>query len=169
MTQDTASILVVDDEKDMRQLLQDILEEDHYRVVGASDGQEALAHMESEKFLVVVTDLRMKGLDGLGLLEQVIHKHPESNLHLVKRMTRIGKHQKKIFPYRPTFYFSLLTFPFLLLPFFHFSKLAIQRLSINAQHLSRLIFIAPLIFPISDGCRTILLVRGKESVRPHLQ
>jgi len=71
----------------MRQLLQDILEEDHYRVVGASDGQEALAHMESEKFPVVVTDLRMKGLDGLGLLEQVIHKHPESNLIM---MTAFG-------------------------------------------------------------------------------
>lgn len=39
MTQDAAFILVVDDEKEMRQLLQDILEEDHYRVVGASDGQ----------------------------------------------------------------------------------------------------------------------------------
>jgi DNA-binding NtrC family response regulator len=87
MTQDTASILVVDDEKEMRQLLQDILEEDHYRVVRASDGQEALAHMESEKFLVVVTDLRMKGLDGLGLLEQVIHKHPESNVIM---MTAFG-------------------------------------------------------------------------------
>ena len=42
MTHDPSSILVVDDEKEMRQLLQDILEEEHYRVVGASDGKEAL-------------------------------------------------------------------------------------------------------------------------------
>lgn len=87
MTHDPSSILVVDDEKDMRQLLQDILEEEHYRVVVASDGQEALAHMESEKFPVVVTDLRMKGLDGLGLLTQVVQKHPESNLIM---MTAFG-------------------------------------------------------------------------------
>jgi DNA-binding NtrC family response regulator len=87
MTHDPSSILVVDDEKEMRQLLQDILEEEHYRVVVASDGQEALAHMESENFPVVVTDLRMKGLDGLGLLAQVVQKHPESNLIM---MTAFG-------------------------------------------------------------------------------
>lgn len=87
MTQDPSSILVVDDEAEMRKLLQDTLEEDHYRVVVASDGQEALACMESEKFPVVVTDLRMKGMDGLGLLEQVIQKHPESNLIM---MTAFG-------------------------------------------------------------------------------
>ncbi|MDH5586139.1 MAG: response regulator, partial [Nitrospirota bacterium] len=87
MTQDSFPILVVDDEPEMRQLLQDTLEEEHYRVVVASDGQEALTHMESEKFLVILTDLRMKGMDGLGLLEQVVQKYPESNLIM---MTAFG-------------------------------------------------------------------------------
>ena len=87
MTQETRSILVVDDEPEMRQLLQDILEEDQYRVVVASDGQEALTCMESEMFPVVVTDLRMKGMDGLALLESVVKKHPESNLIM---MTAFG-------------------------------------------------------------------------------
>ncbi len=87
MTQDPSSILVVDDDGEMRQLLQDTLEEDHYRVVVASDGQEALTRMDSEKFPVVVTDLRMKGMGGLGLLEQVVQKHPESNLIM---MTAFG-------------------------------------------------------------------------------
>ena len=87
MTQDSFPILVVDDELEMRQLLQDTLEEEHYRVVVASDGQEALTHMETEKFLVILTDLRMKGMDGLGLLEQVVQKYPESNLIM---MTAFG-------------------------------------------------------------------------------
>ena len=87
MTQDTKSILVVDDEPEMRQLLQDMLEEDQYRVVVASEGQEALSRMESERFPVVITDLRMKGMDGLGLLENVVKKHPESNLIM---MTAFG-------------------------------------------------------------------------------
>ena len=87
MTQDHSSILVVDDDREMRQLLQDTLEEDHYRVVVASDGQDALTRMKSEQFPVVVTDLRMKGMDGLGLLEQVVRKHPESNLIM---MTAFG-------------------------------------------------------------------------------
>ena len=87
MTQAPPSILVVDDEPEMRQLLQDTLEEDQYRVVVASDGQAALTRMESEKFPVVLTDLRMKGMDGLGLLGQVIQKYPESNLIM---MTAFG-------------------------------------------------------------------------------
>ena len=87
MTQESTSILVVDDEREMRQLLQDILEEDHYRVIAASDGQEALTRMESEKFPVVVTDIRMKGMDGFGLLEHAVQKHPESNLIM---MTAFG-------------------------------------------------------------------------------
>ncbi|MEX2490576.1 MAG: sigma-54 dependent transcriptional regulator [Nitrospirales bacterium] len=83
MTQVSSSILVVDDELEMRNLLQDTLEEGHYRVVVASDGHEALTHMESEKFPVVVTDLRMKGMGGLGLLEQVVQRYPESNVILM--------------------------------------------------------------------------------------
>jgi DNA-binding NtrC family response regulator len=87
MTQEPTSILVVDDEREMRQLLQDILEEDHYRVITASDGQEALTRMESEPFPVVVTDIRMKGMDGFGLLEHMVQKHPETNVIM---MTAFG-------------------------------------------------------------------------------
>ncbi|MDH5563921.1 MAG: sigma-54 dependent transcriptional regulator [Nitrospirota bacterium] len=87
MIQDPASILVVDDDREMRQLLQDILESENYRVVLASDGQEALARMESEKFPVVVTDLRMKGMNGFDLLGHVAQKHSESNLIM---MTAFG-------------------------------------------------------------------------------
>jgi DNA-binding NtrC family response regulator len=53
----------------------------------ASDGHEALIRMETEKFPVVLTDIRMKGMDGLGLLDQVLRKHPESNLIM---MTAFG-------------------------------------------------------------------------------
>jgi DNA-binding NtrC family response regulator len=87
MIQDPASILVVDDDREMRQLLQDILESENYRVVLSSDGQEALARMESEKFPVVVTDLRMKGMNGFDLLGHVAQTHPESNLIM---MTAFG-------------------------------------------------------------------------------
>jgi len=87
MTKDSQAILVVDDEPEMRQLLRDILEEEHYRVMVASDGHDALNRMETEKFPVVLTDLRMKGMDGLALLDHVLRKHPESNLIM---MTAFG-------------------------------------------------------------------------------
>ena len=87
MINDSPAVLVVDDEPEMRQLLRNILEEEHYRVMVASDGHDALIRMETEKFPVVVTDLRMKGMDGLGLLDHVLRKHPESNLIM---MTAFG-------------------------------------------------------------------------------
>ncbi len=93
MKQEPSSILVVDDEKEMRELLKDTLEEDHYRVVVASDGQEALTCMQAEKFPVVVSDLRMKGMDGLGLLEQIVQHHAETNLVM---MTAFGTVQSAV-------------------------------------------------------------------------
>nr|MBA3967530.1 response regulator [Nitrospirales bacterium] len=87
MINDSPAILVVDDEPEMQQLLRDILEEEHYRVMVASDGHDALNRMETEKFPVVLTDLRMKGMDGLALLDHVLRKHPDSNLIM---MTAFG-------------------------------------------------------------------------------
>ncbi|MDR4493888.1 MAG: sigma-54-dependent transcriptional regulator [Nitrospirales bacterium] len=80
-------ILVVDDEPEMRHLLREMLEEEQYHVQVASDGQEAIGHMEHERFPVVLTDLRMKGMGGLELLEHVQRIHPETNLVM---MTAFG-------------------------------------------------------------------------------
>ena len=87
MTQDPHTVLVVDDNPDMRSLLQDILEDQNYQVTLAQNGQEALKQLGSKEFTVVLTDLRMKGVDGLGLLHQVVGKHPECNLIM---MTAFG-------------------------------------------------------------------------------
>ncbi len=87
MTNPVGSILIVDDELEMRQYLKELLEEERFHVAVASDGHEALRHLENESFSVVLTDLRMKGMDGLGLLEQVVRLHPESNLII---MTAFG-------------------------------------------------------------------------------
>ena len=87
MLRDSDAILVVDDEPDMRNLLKDILEDESYRVVLAHDGQEALKRLEGGEFFVVVSDLRMKGMDGLELLHQVVSKHPGCNLIM---MTAFG-------------------------------------------------------------------------------
>jgi DNA-binding NtrC family response regulator len=87
MSNSSPAILVVDDEPEMQQLLRDILEEEQYRVMVASDGHDALNRMEVDKFPVVLTDLRMKGMDGLTLLDHVLRKHPESNLIM---MTAFG-------------------------------------------------------------------------------
>ncbi|NII54059.1 sigma-54 dependent transcriptional regulator [Luteibacter sp. SG786] len=61
-------ILVVDDEAKMRRILELSLKSMGHDVEQASDGQEALAILETGSFDLVLTDLRMPRLDGIGLL-----------------------------------------------------------------------------------------------------
>ena len=80
-------ILIVDDDSDMRNLLRDILEDQSYRVVLAQDGEEALKKLNTDQFCIVLTDLRMKGMDGLQLLRKVTKSHQECNFIM---MTAFG-------------------------------------------------------------------------------
>jgi DNA-binding NtrC family response regulator len=61
-------VLVVDDEPKLGRLVQEMLELDGHAVVRAGGGAEALALLEGAPFDVVVTDLRMPGVDGLAVL-----------------------------------------------------------------------------------------------------
>jgi len=64
-------ILVVDDEEIKRvSLVDDLLAAEH-DAVGAAGGQEALAILDGERFDVVLTDLRMPGVDGMDLLRRI--------------------------------------------------------------------------------------------------
>ena len=58
------NILVADDDKNTRLLMKAILEAEHYRVVTASDGQEALAVLDQEHIDLVVLDIMMPNMDG---------------------------------------------------------------------------------------------------------
>ena len=62
-------VLVVDDEPGLRQTLSVILGAEGYAVSTASDGTEALARIAEEDPDLVLCDLRMPGLDGLGVLD----------------------------------------------------------------------------------------------------
>jgi DNA-binding NtrC family response regulator len=66
----TASILVVDDEPAIQDILTWALSAEGYRVTTAGTGEEALARVESEEFDVIVTDIVMPGIDGLEVLER---------------------------------------------------------------------------------------------------
>jgi len=66
------SILVVDDNEDIRTLLADHLNEDGYNVVQAKDGNEALLKLKNQSFSLIITDLNMPRLDGIKLTNEVI-------------------------------------------------------------------------------------------------
>lgn len=67
------SILVVDDDADLLRLISLRLSAAGYAVATAKSGDDALEEMAREKPKLIITDLRMDGMDGLDLLEQ-IHK-----------------------------------------------------------------------------------------------
>jgi ATP-dependent Lon protease len=76
-------VLVVDDEEIARRNLAHVLSKEDYEVTTAADGEEALRKLEATEFDVVVTDLRMAGIDGIRLLEIVRARHPEMRIIMV--------------------------------------------------------------------------------------
>jgi len=64
-------ILVVDDEPKMRRILEMMLRSMGHELVQAGDGVEALAAIEATQFDLVLTDLRMPRMDGIGLLREL--------------------------------------------------------------------------------------------------
>ncbi|MEM1973824.1 MAG: response regulator [Thermoplasmata archaeon] len=68
-------ILIVDDEPDMLKLLSLILrEKTNYEITTTNNPIEALELVKTQNFDLVITDLKMPGLDGLQLLEEVKKK-----------------------------------------------------------------------------------------------
>lgn len=81
------NVLVVDDDQDMRTLLRDVLEDNGYKVTLAPNGQEALKSLREGEYPVVLTDLRMKGIQGIELLAEIKRSFPDTNVIL---MTAFG-------------------------------------------------------------------------------
>ncbi|WP_321530154.1 sigma-54 dependent transcriptional regulator [uncultured Desulfuromonas sp.] len=71
------SILIVDDESAMRHLLQTILEEEEYQVDAAENGKQALEKVEHNHYDLVLCDVRMPELDGIGFLSRILPKFPD--------------------------------------------------------------------------------------------
>ncbi|MEH6357486.1 MAG: sigma 54-interacting transcriptional regulator [Pseudomonadales bacterium] len=69
-------ILLVDDDPSLKRLLVMRLEAEHYRVRTANDGQEALRELTVQDIDLVISDLRMDGMDGIELFEEIQRLHP---------------------------------------------------------------------------------------------
>ena len=67
----SARILIVDDEPNVRLVFRTALETAGYTVSEAADGHEALASLRSDEADLVLLDLRMPGLDGMGVLRRL--------------------------------------------------------------------------------------------------
>lgn len=63
-------ILLVEDDPDLRETLLDVLSEQGYQVLAVASGQQAVQEASHRNFDLVVTDIRMQGMDGLEALER---------------------------------------------------------------------------------------------------
>jgi DNA-binding NtrC family response regulator len=73
-------ILVVEDESSFRSFLCAVLRKEGYSVEEARDGLEALEHLAQRRYAVVLTDLRMPGLDGMEVLHHVQREAPDTSV-----------------------------------------------------------------------------------------
>jgi response regulator RpfG family c-di-GMP phosphodiesterase len=69
--------LVVDDEERLRQVLTHVMRRDGFQCIEASNGIEALEQLRRYPVSLVLTDLRMPGMDGMELLRQVRARHSD--------------------------------------------------------------------------------------------
>lgn len=69
-------VLVVDDENDITDVITEILARQGLEVTVARDGMQALLHLEEAPCDLVITDLRMPGMDGAGLLARIAERPP---------------------------------------------------------------------------------------------
>ncbi|MCR4565880.1 MAG: response regulator, partial [Bacteroidales bacterium] len=69
-------ILIVDDERAIRNSLKEILEDEEYEVEAAPDAPTALQMVDGDHFQVVLCDIKMPGMDGVELLTQLHEKVP---------------------------------------------------------------------------------------------
>lgn len=74
----TPTILVVDDEKNVLLTLEAILNMEGYDVTSVPGGAEAIAAIRHRHFDLVLTDLKMPGIDGLGVLAEVSKRSPDT-------------------------------------------------------------------------------------------
>ena len=71
MADTSPHILLVDDDPSLRRLLVMRLEAEHYRVSTAAGGQEALRELQLQDINLVISDLRMEGMNGIELFEEI--------------------------------------------------------------------------------------------------
>lgn len=76
-------VLIVDDEENSRLGLGALLQRDGYQVSYAADAAAALAQLDQAPVDLVLSDIRMPGMNGLSLLEQVRQHYPAVQVILV--------------------------------------------------------------------------------------
>lgn len=85
-----ASILVIDDEEGVRSFLVDALETEGHEVEQAANGREALERARKHSFHVVISDLKMPGINGMEIVRTLRAEQPEVQVVVLSAHGTIG-------------------------------------------------------------------------------
>ncbi|MDD2380821.1 MAG: sigma-54 dependent transcriptional regulator [Mariniphaga sp.] len=78
-----SKILVIDDERSIRNTLKDILEYEKYEVDLAEDGKKGLEMVKNTDYDIILCDIKMPGMDGIEVLEHMNEQAPDSQLIMI--------------------------------------------------------------------------------------
>ncbi len=123
----TAQVLVVDDDPGVRYTLREVLEAGGAAALEAATGEEALRRFDAEPVPLVVTDLRMPGMDGLELLRRLLERSPAPRVVMV---TAHGSERQAVEAMKAGAY------DYLRKPFDNDELLAVVRRALEASRLS---------------------------------
>jgi len=76
-------IMAIDDENIVGKMIKTVFEQDGYIVETFLDAKPALARLKEEKFDVVITDLKMKDIDGMEVLRTIKKESPEIKVIMI--------------------------------------------------------------------------------------
>jgi two-component system, NtrC family, response regulator PilR len=77
------NILIIEDEKSMREVLRILLEEEGYELTAAADGREGIECIRNNIFDLVITDIKMPGADGFEVLRTIKEVAPDTVVIMV--------------------------------------------------------------------------------------
>ena len=110
-----AKILIADDERIARENLDYVLRKEGYETVCAENGAQAIAELKKKEFDLVMTDLRMQGMDGIEVLENAKELYPNAEVIVLTGYasvdTAVKAMQKGAYHYIPKpYYMTTLVF-----------------------------------------------------------
>jgi DNA-binding NtrC family response regulator len=82
-------LLLVDDEPTLRRVIGRSLVKAGFEVIHATNGRNALEHLQTERFDAVVSDVRMPTMNGLQLLEHILEEDPDMPVVLMSGSTEV--------------------------------------------------------------------------------
>lgn len=83
MSQKQGRVMVIEDDREMRLLLEDFIQEEGYEVRSTDNGSEAFRLLARDDFDLIITDVRMPGLSGLDILPGIRKLQPHSAIIVI--------------------------------------------------------------------------------------